>query len=238
VRVEFQRRIRAKSAAHKPTTLHAMPRYILEENLISDPVGGPPFADISGDNILAEGAADASFFNWPASHGAPARRIFWSGWIGETPFALDHRTWTKDTWSRLERWCDAALPHLERRRATACFRPHVRHVLSDPQSCVSFLKRRAGQPFEILLDAAGFLTPSMLSRAEDHLRRAMDALAEHPGIAGVLITNVRATKSDADLLEASPVHEGLLAPSLVQLIIDSTPPAKPLITIGDAKLRP
>lgn len=213
-----------------------MPRYILQENLISDADGGPPFADISTANLLADSSLDPSFYTWPANPTAPRRRVFWSGWMGDSTFALDHRTWSKEAWVRLDRWCDAAIPHLQRNNAIAVLRPHSRHVLSDPQSCFTFLKRRAavvgagGQPFELLLDPVAFLTLAMIPRAEDHLTRAMDALADHPAVSAVVISNLEPSIDDPDLL--NPVLRGVLTDPLITLITTRVPVSKPIITLS------
>jgi hypothetical protein len=228
------------SLAHKPTTLPLMPRYILHENLIVVPPiaavsdrcdRAQVLADISSANILDDSSLHPSFFNWPASPPAPARRIFWSGWTGESIFSLDHHTWSQDSWARLDRWCDTALPHLQRNNASACLRPHTRHILSDPQSCLTFLRRHENQPFELLLEPAAFLTPSMLPRADDHLTRAMDALAYHPAVRAILLTNLSPSPDDPDLLVPTPRSRGVLPLQLLSLIESKTPPNLPVITL-------
>jgi hypothetical protein len=97
---------------------------------------------------------------------------------------------------------------------------------------VSFLKRRAGQPFEVLLDPVSFLTASMLARAEDHMRRALDALAHLGAVPGVVICNARRLSGDDDLLEPSPVGEGVIEPRLLTLMDGSIPAGKARIFVG------
>jgi hypothetical protein len=94
-------------------------------------------------------------------------------------------------------------------------RPHVRHVLSDPQSCATFFRAREGQPIRLLLEPAAFLTGSMLSMAEDHLQRAFDALAGMAATAAILLTNVERVDGDDDRLLRVPVHLGALDPILL-----------------------
>ncbi len=190
---------------------------IFEENRIAATrrgTGEDDFAAVDHANVLA--------FSGPQSW--RGRRVFWSGWMGETISSLDHHTWSKEAWQRLDAWCDRVAPTLAHAGATACFRPHPRHVLSDVQSCATFLKRRAGQPFEVLLDPAGLLTPSMISRAEDHILRALDALAEHPSVPAIVVANVR--PAGDELFEPCRADQGLLAAALVELIRSRVPADK------------
>ena len=166
--------------------------------------------------------------------GAAQRVVCWSGWFGEEAqkFDRDFRTWTREGWGALDAWCDGVLPHAAAAGATLCFRPHPRHVLADAQACVTFLKRREGQPVEVLLDAAGMLTAAMMARADDHLKRAMDALAGHPAVAGIVISNVVASKEDPELLESAPVGSGLLSRALMEMMGDAVREGKPRILVG------
>jgi hypothetical protein len=198
----------------------------LTQTAISPLGGGEPFAAVSAANPLRHNPTNIV--------GASSRIICWSGWLGDDSeqFARDFRTWTKDGWAALDAWCDALIPHAAAAGATICFRPHPRHVLADAQACMSFLKRRESQPVEVLLDPAGFLTGTMLPRAEDHLRRVLDALASHPAVPAILISNVIATEGDPDQLEPSPIGAGLLSPSLIRLIAAALPSGKPRVLVG------
>jgi hypothetical protein len=107
------------------------------------------------------------------------------------------------------------LPQLQERGIQLWLRPHARHVLADPQSCMSFLSRRTMQPIRLLLEPAAFLTHEMLAHAEDHLARAFEALGSHPGVAAVLLANVGHAPSDDAPLVPAPLHRGSLDPDLV-----------------------
>jgi hypothetical protein len=106
-------------------------------------------------------------------------------------------------------------------------------MLADPQSCLSFLRRYATRPVELLLDPAGFLTRSMLPRAHEHLLRAMDSLADHPQVSAVIIANVAPAPDDDDLLQPAPVNRGLLPAALIRDFASRFPIDKPLILLGD-----
>lgn len=149
------------------------------------------------------------------------RLLAWSGWLSDEAdvqrarFPLDFRVWTAAGWSALGAACDALVSILAERNATLLLRPHARQVLSDPQACVTFLRAREGQPIRLLLDAASMLTPAMLPTAEDHLHRIFSAVAPHPGVAAILLSNVRAAQDSTDELHPAPLHRGLLSPSLI-----------------------
>jgi hypothetical protein len=199
--------------------------YLLQGNLVV-----PASANTPGRATAAPAPLAAVFWDnpltRPPSVGTAPRTILFSGWFeadpdpeGDTPslatdprrgiFPRSHRTWGPAAWSALDALCDGLAPVLSARGATACFRPHARHILADPQSCLAFLRRREGQPFEVLLDPAAYFTPEMLPRAEDHLTRAFEALAGHPRTAALLLTNLEpaAEGSGGGLLPA-PLSRG------------------------------
>ena len=146
--------------------------------------------------------------------------VCWSGWIeDDTPrpaesVEQDFRSWSREGWQRFEGWCDELVPRLRERSIELWLRPHCRHVLSDPQSCASFLARRPGQPIRLLFEPSAFLTIDMLASAEDHLERAFAALGSHPGVAAVLLTNRLRAAAESEPLQAAPLHRGEVNPDL------------------------
>jgi hypothetical protein len=180
--------------------------------------------------------------------GAPGGRIIlWSGWMGgddarpgEGRFPPDFRTWSAPGRKRFNDFCDAASAELHARSLTLLFRPHARHVLSDPQACTSFLNARREQPFGLILDPAGFLTGTMIPRAEDHLTRAFEALAHHPATAAVALTNLEPVPGEPDPisgheLRARSLAAGLLPPLLLaQLAAKHWPAGRPLLLLDPA----
>ncbi|MGP1346455.1 MAG: hypothetical protein ACTS3F_07290 [Phycisphaerales bacterium] len=87
------------------------------------------------------------------------------------------------------------------------FRPHARHVLADPQRCLGFLRDRADAPIGLLVDPGAMLERSMLREVDDHVARAISALA--PLADGVALTSVAGDPGagvSADTLEAPPME--------------------------------
>lgn len=168
---------------------------------------------------------------WNEIAPAAAKVVGWSGWVGEGDpphdiFPKDPRTWGPAAWSGLASACERLLPTLTQRRAELCLRPHARHVLSDPQRCLAFLKGREDQPIRLLLEPAAFLTGGMLAAAADHLERAFSALGGHPSTWAVLLTNrARVNDHDDDLLGPAPLHDGLLDPALLADLCERHVPA-------------
>ncbi len=155
-------------------------------------------------------------------HVAPGvtRLLCWSGWFGEGAdpqrgiFPRDFRTWTPVGRAALHAACDAALATLTPRGVEFMLRPHARHILSDVQGCLAFL--RSYPSVRLLLDPASLLTGAMLPSAEDHLRRMFENLAPHPSTAAVVLANVeRLTADDSDALGPVPLHRGLIDPALL-----------------------
>jgi hypothetical protein len=106
-----------------------------------------------------------------------------------------------------------------------CFRPHHRHVLSDVQGSLSFLRERQGQPFGIALSPADLLTPDMLKDADDHLARAIGSLGHLADV--VMVEDVR---PGPEGLERVPFGEGVLPVGrYASLIREHVPAATPLV---------
>lgn len=90
-------------------------------------------------------------------------------------------------------------------------RPHHADVLSDIQRCLAFARaERSG--LLLAMDPVAILAPSMLDRAEEHLRRSVDATRECPGLGAVVLTNARMDKET----HASPIHDGRLSSDVVR----------------------
>jgi hypothetical protein len=160
------------------------------------------------------------------------RVVRWSGWLGEGTFVRDPATWSPGGWKEFERACvrmgkDAG-------DARVIIRPHARHVLSDPQRSLTFLRaheRRLG----LLLDPFAMLESTMLARVDEHLERAMDALIEHPGVEGVVACNVieRETQDGVSLVP-TPIERGLVASDLILKMVRRVPPHMPIVLLDEA----
>lgn len=179
---------------------------------------GQPLASFADGNPLAE--------EWMLDIELPGERIVcWSGTLADELFGDEPRTWMREGHDAFRFFCDAAAPTLVAQQRTLAFRPHVRHVLSDAQGCVNFLRERSGQPFELAVGPADLLTPDMLKDVEDHLRRIIPALA--PRAAMFLMHDAVV---DGDLLRPVPLGEGCLPRDLIrELLADHAPKDLPLV---------
>lgn len=165
---------------------------------------------------------------WLLDVDAPSSRmVTWSGTLGERLFEAHPMTWAKPGHEALAAFCDAAAPQFEAHGRTLCFQPHARHVLSDPQSCLRFLRDRAGQPFEIALAPCSFLEPAMLSRVEDHLSRMFESLGGQ--CAMVMLTDA-ALIEDGESIGPVPLGRGILPRDVVRKLIEQhVPEATPIV---------
>lgn len=175
------------------------------------------WATVSTFNLLA-GAVPAI-----PDHPISTRLAAWSGWLPEdsTPergaFRADLRTWQPAARAKFDDVCDWLAPTLRQRELMLAIRPHARHVLSDAQGCITFLKKREGQPFELLVEPAAMLTPDMLPDAAEHLERIIDALARFEAVAGFLVSNVEKVDLGDGVIElrTCPISMGILDPDFV-----------------------
>ena len=123
--------------------------------------------------------------------------VAWSGWLGDQP-AAGKGLWRSDPAT----WGPGGLKALHEiiRRLTVngltpVLRPHARHLLCDPQRCLSLLNGD-GPRFRILLDPVAMLTPDMLKTAEDHLVRAVESLLHRSEVVGVIRCGARLAHDD------------------------------------------
>lgn len=128
-----------------------------------------------------------------------------------------HRTWGPAGASAFEAWCERLRAMATMDRDGACprvlVRPHHMDVLSDIQRCLSFARAETGG-LGLAFDPVGLLAPSMIGKAEDHLRRFADAIRGCPAIGAIML-------SDGDLdengsIEATPTHGGEIEVGLLR----------------------
>jgi hypothetical protein len=177
--------------------------------MLADPdAPGVPFAAVLDVNPLGDGDLVLTDLT-------PAKRLVLpSGWFGgpdrcvDGVYPRDLRAWTAPGADALAALADTLAEWAGPRGWTVCFRPHARHVLSDPQRVLSFLRGRESGPFEILLDPAAMLTASMLGAAGDHLRRAADALGGHPRVCAVAVSGVEVVRGPDGSDECRPCALG------------------------------
>jgi hypothetical protein len=170
---------------------------------------------------------------WLLDLEVPGERIItWSGTLADDLFGDDPRTWMRAGQDAFRGLCDTAAPTLLRVGKRIAFRPHVRHVLSDVQGCLNFLRHRSGQPFEIAFAPADLLTAAMLPDAEDHLTRSFEALG--PLASMLLLHDILPADSDDPTqppLRAVPLGHGRLPGKLLRELLRRCVPASTPIAL-------
>jgi hypothetical protein len=68
--------------------------------------------------------------------------------------------------------------------------PRADGLVSDAPTVLGLVRKHAGSGLRVFLEPEGLLSASMLARAEDHLRRACEALVPHEATAAVLVSHV------------------------------------------------
>ena len=166
------------------------------------PVGEPAaaIASILEGNPLAE--------DWIAPLDVPgANLVAWSGTLADGLFDDEPRTWMQAGHNALQAFCEEVAPRLDTLERTLLFRPHARHVLSDPQGALNFLRAHEDDPFGLAVSPGDLLLPSMLEHLEDHLERILVFLAPR---ASMIILEDVVPAEDGESMEPAPIGEGIL----------------------------
>lgn len=187
------------------------------------PLAGRALASFADGNPLSD--------DWMLDIELPGEHIVcWSGTLSNDLFGDEPRTWMREGHVAFRSFCDSAAPTLLAQRRTLAFRPHVRHVLSDVQGCVHFLREREGQPFEIAVAPVDLLTPAMLPDIEDHLRRILPTLSQR---AAMLLLHDAVV--EGELLRPVPLGQGILPRDLVRALLrDAAPLDLPVVLVPTA----
>lgn len=210
----------------------------LRATALSGPESGAPRPRFLHINPLADPAHLASALAEPGA--GPV--CVWSGTLADPEeglFARDPRTWMPAGLDALDGTVRGVLDKADATgdhgRPALLLRPHARHVLCDPQRCLTLLDRWADLPVGLALDASAMLEPSMLGAVEDHLARALEALGHHA--AAVFLTDLR--PADPDEADAGfvpvPLGAGELAPILdryAELVDAHAPADAPVVLLG------
>lgn len=105
--------------------------------------------------------------------------------------------------------------------------PNVGEALSDVPSCLSFLRRYESGPYKLLIEPAALLAESMVPRAGEHMERILDSLAEHPGVAAMLVSNVEFSGGSPACVS---LVGGLIPRGLIDLMVSrASATARPLV---------
>ena len=148
--------------------------------------------------------------------------VAWSGTLADDLFQDDPRTWMAGGHEQFESFCDQVREPLTAMGRRLCFRPHARHVLSDPQGTLDFLRRREGEPFGLALSPIDLLVPSMIPDAEDHFTRILDFMVPRADL--LIFGDAVPDEDDEESMTAAPLGDGLLpGPAVVEAILDRLP---------------
>lgn len=149
------------------------------------PEGGGELWHAAGPAIAGSGATWSARSLLSAEAGAntrTTREIVWSGSFAEVEggglFDEDPRTWGIKGW-------DAMRERIEARGGAGnglVIRSHARHVVSDVPGCRRLLESSwsVERGVSLCYDPASMLSPTMMDRAEDHLRRMYEAIELFP----------------------------------------------------------
>ena len=186
------------------------------------PLGGPveAIASILEGNPLAA--------DWLATLDVPGDRLIcWSGTLGDELFADEPRTWMRPGHDALESFCNSVSDILAADSRRLLFRPHARHVLSDPQGSLDFLRTHEDGPFGLAVSPCDLILPGMLDALAEHLERILGVLAPQADI--LFIEDARPSQ-DGETMEFAPIGEGVLPRELVQdLLAAHLPEHMPLV---------
>ena len=183
--------------------------------------GGPTeaIASILPGNPLAE--------DWIAALDVPGDRLIcWSGTLAEELFADEPRTWMQPGHNALHAFCASVAPALESDAKRLLLRPHARHVLSDPQGALDFLRTHAEGPFGLALSPCDLLLPEMLPHLEEHLERILGVLAPQVDI---LFLEDAQPGDDGTSMTHAPIGEGILPVELTRQLLGELPEEMPLV---------
>ncbi len=135
------------------------------------------------------------------------------------------RTWSRQSWATLSRFC-AEVTKSGRR---LCLLPAARDVLSDAPRTAAFMAEHPGLGF--VLQPTALLTPAMLDHADDHLARIADSLGRHHACAALFVADA---KVSAGSLVRCPVGRGAIGARRLAEFIAACRADLPVILLADA----
>jgi hypothetical protein len=171
---------------------------------------------------------------WLAAADGPGPRLLcWSGSLAADPLESHPANWMRPGRAALDALVTKAAPALERQGRSICFRPHLRHVLSDAQGCLRFLADHAGLPVQVALSPADMIATGMLRDLPEHLERLFASLG--PRAAVVLLQDVGPMDEDGPP-NPCPLGSGCLPRETVLRLLASHVPAETPVILAPQRL--
>lgn len=146
---------------------------------------------------------------------------------------MPHQTWGPAGAAMLEARATAWRADAASGGVRVMVRPHHADVLSDIQRCLAFARAERGALL-LAMDPVALLAPSMLDKAEEHLRRSVEATRDCPAIGALVLTNTHL----GEQARSSPIHDGVLPESVMRPLAEglwsiAAARAVPVICLAD-----
>ncbi len=134
------------------------------------PEPAAPIATRWKGNALQLDAADLDRF-------AAQTLLVNSGSLGSDLFDRHPRNWMAGATANLAAHLASLRREIERLDIRFLIEPHSRHILHDAPTAAAFLREHGDERLGLALNPCALFEPSMITFAEDHLRRIAEALA-------------------------------------------------------------
>lgn len=123
--------------------------------------------------------------------------------------------WSQDSWQPFNHAVRSINDLAQQHKTTVVIRPGAGGRLSDAICTLSWASTNLPSlpQIQLLLDPAGWITPSMVSNLQDHLIRSTDLCVQMPSIWGVILRSI--IHETPELLVGAPVGEGLIPSGLL-----------------------
>jgi len=122
-------------------------------------------------------------------------------------------SWSQSGWARFDEELETVVELTAQRGIELMLRPGALGMLSDAICTCSWARRSESLGCTLLLDPVGWLVPSMLADAGDHLRRIADLCGSCSKVGAVMVRSVRLDGDDG-LVETN-IDEGAIDPELI-----------------------
>lgn len=123
-----------------------------------------------------------------------------SGSLGSDLLDRHPRNWMAGATARLAAHLASLRREIERLDVRFLIEPHSRHILHDAPTAAAFLREHGDERLGLALNPCALFEPSMITFAEDHLRRIAEALA--PLASAFVLADAARDASGENLLPA------------------------------------